>query len=161
RRSGRPEPHGRAPDPAAAPPAAPRCAVVPLRGRSGGEPVPEHARRDDAAHDRQADEPAHVDAREADPRPPRGGRMTRRTGRTAAALGVAVVLTALGACAPEIPTPEPPAAPAAPGPVLDEEQEAKILDAIGTTLAKTQEARSAKGLGERLTGPARAIRESE
>lgn len=87
--------------------------------------------------------------------------MTRRTGRTAAALGVAVVLTALGACAPEIPTPEPPAAPAAPGPVLDEEQEAKILDAIGTTLAKTQEARSAKGLGERLTGPARAIRESE
>jgi len=87
--------------------------------------------------------------------------MTRRTGRTAAAIVVAIVLTALGACAPELPTPQPPPPPAAPGPVLDEDQEAQILDAIGETLATTQEARSAKGLAERLTGPARAIRESE
>lgn len=87
--------------------------------------------------------------------------MTRRTIRRAVGTGLAVALMTLGACAPEIPRPQPPAAPAAPGPVLDEAQERGILEAIGETLTTTQEARSASGLAERLSGPAHAIRESE
>lgn len=81
--------------------------------------------------------------------------------RATTALVAAATVLGLAACAEPLPTPEPPAAPVQAAPVLTEAQEAAILEAVGETLEVTTEARSSKGLGERLAGPALAIRKVE
>lgn len=84
------------------------------------------------------------------------------THRRITALAVAVALASgVAGCASAPPPVDPPPAPAVAPPVLDAAQESAILADVGETLAATAEARSAKGLAARLSGPALAIRKSE
>ena len=84
-----------------------------------------------------------------------------RTHRAALAASALALALGLAACAEPLPTPSPAATPVQAAPVLTPEQSAAILAAIGETLATTDEARNDKGLAERLTGPALAIRKVE
>lgn len=89
--------------------------------------------------------------------------MTRTVRLRRSALAASAVALALGlaSCAEPLPTPAPAAPPIQAPPVLTPDQSAAILAAIGETLATTDEARSDKGLKERLAGPALAIRKVE
>lgn len=84
-----------------------------------------------------------------------------RTLRTAAVVPVLALALGLTACAEPLPTPAPAAPPVQAAPVLTTEQSVAILASIGETLATTDAARSDKGLKDRLSGPARAIRKVE
>ena len=84
-----------------------------------------------------------------------------RTHRTALAASALALALGLAACAEPLPTPTPAATPVQAPPVLTPEQSAAILASIGETLATTDEARSDKGLKDRLSGPALAIRKVE
>lgn len=86
--------------------------------------------------------------------------MTRTT-RAALAASVLAIALGLGACAEPLPTPSPAANPVQAPPVLTTEQADRILDSIGETLVTTDEARSDKGLKDRLSGPALTMRKVE
>lgn len=81
----------------------------------------------------------------------------RRVAALPAVLGATALLLAGCAVAPPVPAPEAPTVAA----VVSETQERKILDAVATTVAEHDEPSSAKGLAERVTGPALAMREAE
>jgi hypothetical protein len=78
-------------------------------------------------------------------------------GLTAATL---LVSTLAGGCAPD-PLPIPAAAPEAVSPALNQEQTLGILDNVSGTLTAATDTRDPDLLGERVTGPALAVRTSQ
>lgn len=79
-----------------------------------------------------------------------------------AALAAAAISVTLAACGPE-PVPEPLGVSTsdAPAAVVDQEQLDGILAAVTETLVAADAAADAEQLGDRVTGPARAMREAE
>jgi len=79
--------------------------------------------------------------------------------RTAAALLVGAL--ALAGCATELPVPTPDPVPAVPPPTLTEDQVKAVLEDVGSTLEKADEALDVGLLEPRVTGPAATIRGAE
>ncbi len=96
--------------------------------------------------------------REATMRPGRGGTVRRRG--LAAASAVAVTSVLLAGCAEEPPTPSPEPA-SSEGPALSQDQEAAVLEQVGTVLSETTESGDPAQLEPRVTGPALEVRTSQ
>ncbi|WNB84941.1 hypothetical protein [Cellulomonas sp. ATA003] len=85
-----------------------------------------------------------------------------RSAHRARLLGALLALTAgLTACAPELPQPDAPAIPAAAPPATTIEQSARILTAVGETVAAADAELSSTALSDRVSGPALTSRAAE
>ncbi|MGO1315584.1 MAG: hypothetical protein ACTMIR_00895 [Cellulomonadaceae bacterium] len=79
--------------------------------------------------------------------------------RAVAASGLALTALLLAGCADPVPTPDPAPAPVVAPPVLDTDQETRVLDAVGQALEAGLT--DATAMDERVVGPARTIRASQ
>jgi hypothetical protein len=86
-------------------------------------------------------------------------RVTLRRRGLAVASAAVVTSVLLAGCAEEVPTPRPD--PTAAGPALSQDQQAAVLEAVGTTLTESTESGDPALLEARVTGPALEVRNSQ
>ncbi len=81
--------------------------------------------------------------------------------KAVAGLSLALTSGLLSACADEVPQPQPAPEPETPPAALDDQRLGRILDEIGQSVARADEAGDAGELGRRVIGPAQETREAE